>query len=149
MNLPEHSHVNFAVPSVNVLSLYHAKDVESQIPKSIPPGVLHLIIELLNNDQSNEYMLCADGKKVTTGVDSKGWDVYIIDLRDYSRMSQPKIMTSNTPSLGQMMPLTHLTEAVHRTIWYTKAQFELMTLYTCVIHAILFWYDKILVSICA
>ena len=70
----EKSKINFAVPSTNVISDFNISEV--QIPKVVPPGVLEQIIRTLReSSDENEYMLCADGKQVTSGIDSKGGDV--------------------------------------------------------------------------
>ena len=70
----EKSKINFAVPSTNVISDFNISEV--QVLKVVPLGVLEQIIRTLReSDDENEYMLCADGKKVTSGIDSKGGDV--------------------------------------------------------------------------
>ena len=70
----EKSKINFAVPSTNVISDFNISEV--QVPNIVPPGVLEQIIRTLRESgDENEYMLCADGKQVTSGIDSKGGDV--------------------------------------------------------------------------
>jgi hypothetical protein len=70
----EKSKINFAVPSTNVISDFNISEV--QVPNVVPPGVLEQIIRTLRESgDENEYMLCADGKQVTSGIDSKGGDV--------------------------------------------------------------------------
>jgi hypothetical protein len=76
----EKSERNFAVPSVSSLIDYSSKS--SDIPKLIQPGVLEPVLAALGCHQEREFMLCADGKKVTTGVDSKGGDVNMFSFED-------------------------------------------------------------------
>ena len=70
----EKSNINFAVLSINVISDFSISEV--QVPKVVPPGVLEQIIRTLRESgDENVYMLCPDGKNVTSGIDSKGDDV--------------------------------------------------------------------------
>ncbi|CAC5412156.1 unnamed protein product [Mytilus coruscus] len=67
---PQDARINFAVPSQKILSDFIAIDLD--IPKTTSPGILYPVLNMLHNQQNDEFMLCADGKMVTAGVDGKG-----------------------------------------------------------------------------
>ena len=70
---PEHALINFAVPSIQTLSTFNIGDFD--IPTQISPGVIDPILDSIGKSDGDAFMLCADGKKVTAGVDVKGGDV--------------------------------------------------------------------------
>ena len=78
--LDNNQDINFAVPTVTSLSDFAVGDFD--IPSVTKPGIIHPIINTLSGLGSSEYMLCADGKKVTAGVDSKGGDVDMFGHED-------------------------------------------------------------------
>lgn len=51
------------------------------------PGVLHPILDALQTQGANEYMMCADAKKVTAGVDIVGGDVDMFGYEDGTFLS--------------------------------------------------------------
>jgi hypothetical protein len=68
--------INFAVPSVQRLTEFNTSN--AVLGKTVPPGVLYPVVEALkasDHFKDSEYMLCADAKKVTAGIDAKGGDV--------------------------------------------------------------------------
>ena len=68
--ISEKTKINFAIPSINILSDFNSTNL---LDKVVPPGILTPIIDTLPTD--DEYMLCADAKKVTAGIDTRGGDV--------------------------------------------------------------------------
>lgn len=51
------------------------------------PGVLHPILDALQTQGANEYMMCADAKKVTACVDIVGGDVDMSGYEDGTSLS--------------------------------------------------------------
>lgn len=49
--------------------------------------MLHPILDALQTQGANEYMMCADAKKVTAGVDIVGWDVDMFGYEDGTSLS--------------------------------------------------------------
>lgn len=73
---PKNALINFAVPSIGQLTEFRTSNVH--LKNTIPPGILFPVIDALKSSdvvKDNEYMLCADAKKVTAGIDTKGGDV--------------------------------------------------------------------------
>ena len=58
---PEKSKINFAVPSESVL-----RYISRKLPKVIPPGKIHQLLDLLSDQK--DVVLMADGKLVTKGL---------------------------------------------------------------------------------
>lgn len=65
--------INFAVPSLTILQQFQINDFD--IPKEIKTGVIYQILDALQTSGDKEYMMCADAKKVTAGVNKNGGDV--------------------------------------------------------------------------
>ena len=53
--------INFIVPSVNVLSNFNISDID--LSGSLRPGILHPILDALQAQEGNEFMMCADAKR--------------------------------------------------------------------------------------
>jgi hypothetical protein len=70
---PELSSINFAVPSIQTLSTFNIGEFDT--PSKIEPGMINPIMDTLGKCQDNVFILCADAKKVTAGVDGNGGDV--------------------------------------------------------------------------
>ena len=81
--------INFAVPSTDSLANFNIGGIE--IPKHIQTGVMNLIISALENGTEKEFMMCADGKKITSGIDNKGGDVDMFDYEDGLPLKERKI----------------------------------------------------------
>ena len=62
--------INFIV---NVLFDFKVSDIDLSGPLST--GILNPILDALQAQEGNEFMMCADVKKVTAGVDIVGGDV--------------------------------------------------------------------------
>lgn len=85
--------INFAVPSLSSLSEFAVSSFD--IPSSIEPGVIKPVLETLSALGPGQYMLCADGKKVTSGVDSKGGDVDMFGYEDGTPLYEKKQKLEN------------------------------------------------------
>ncbi|KAK3096582.1 hypothetical protein FSP39_001484 [Pinctada imbricata] len=95
------STVNFAVPSMNIITEYNFGTIE--IPTEISPGVLSLILSTLGDGEEREVMLCADRKKVTSGIDSKGGDVDMLNFEDHETVGHRKAeLQSQTSILNEI-----------------------------------------------
>jgi hypothetical protein len=57
---PQRTSINFAVPNVNSVNNFDA--LETNIPKTISPGIITQTLNLLSRDKT--YVLSVDGKKV-------------------------------------------------------------------------------------
>ena len=67
---PSESAINFVVPDKKSLE---GTDVSDSL-KGIDPGILQIMIGMLNDDdskQTNTYKMCFDGKKLNAGVDGQ------------------------------------------------------------------------------
>ena len=65
---PKDAKINFAVPNVSSLENFKVSDID--LPKRMPTGVIEPVVQSLSSViETTAYMLCADGKKVTAGVD--------------------------------------------------------------------------------
>ncbi|KAK3085496.1 hypothetical protein FSP39_004241 [Pinctada imbricata] len=71
--LSKNSGINFAVPDLKILSSF--QENVFQVPKTLNTGCLSHILDKIQPCNGDSYMLCADAKKVTTGLDAKGGDV--------------------------------------------------------------------------
>lgn len=67
------ANINFAVPSIKTLSSFNL--CEFDIPSKIEAGIIDPILDTLGKCNENVFILCADAKKVTAGVDGTGGDV--------------------------------------------------------------------------
>jgi hypothetical protein len=61
---PQRTSINFAVPNVNSVNNFDA--LETNIPKTISPGIITQTLNLLSRDKT--YVLSVDGKKVAPGL---------------------------------------------------------------------------------
>ena len=96
--LPENANINFAVPNLGSLSQFTICEVG--VPVSIPPGILLPVIQALGESVENKFMLCADAKKVTAGVDTKGGDVDMFGYEDgFSLRERKEKVDSEVASL--------------------------------------------------
>jgi hypothetical protein len=77
---PTDALINFAVPSITTIDRFQVSDINTD--KIIPTGIILPSLTTLQALPENEYMLCADGKKVTAGFDSKGGDVDMFSFED-------------------------------------------------------------------
>ena len=87
---PEKAQINFAVPSIHRLSEFNTSN--AVFDKTVPPGVLYPVIEALKTSsyfKDNKYMLCADAKKVTAGIDTEG-DVGMFGHKRNKKLTERK-----------------------------------------------------------
>ena len=89
--------INFAVPSTDSLANFNIGGID--IPKHMRTGVLSPIISALENGTEKEFMMCADGKKITSGIDNKGGDVDMFDYEDGMPLKERKIHLENQLSV--------------------------------------------------
>ena len=86
---PDNAQINFAVPSRSVL--YKSDHVSLEIPKRLEPGCLNPILDQFSSSHGESYMLCADGKKVTAGLDKHGGgDVDMFGHEDGETLTERK-----------------------------------------------------------
>ena len=85
---PDKSSINFAVPDLKALS--GNNEIGFQIPKRLDTGCLTQILDKISPCVGDSYMLCADGKKVTSGLDSKGGDVDMFGCEDGVKLGDKK-----------------------------------------------------------
>ena len=86
---PENARINFAVPSVNTLEQFMITYVE--MPNRMPAGIIQPVLDSIADAPKNlTYMLCADGKKVTAGIDKIGGDVDMFGFEDKLTLSERK-----------------------------------------------------------
>ena len=79
------------VPSIGVISQFSVSNISDiDLSDSMQPGVLHPILDALQTQEEDEYMLCADAKKVTSGVDKVGGDVDMFAYEDGVTLSTRK-----------------------------------------------------------
>ena len=84
---PKDAKINFAVPSVSSLESFRISDIE--LPKRMPTGVIEPVLQSLSSiNETTAYMLCADGKKVTAGIDMVGGDVDMFSFEDGEKLSE-------------------------------------------------------------
>ena len=67
------SRINFAVPDTKSLNEYKRSSFD--IPKRMETGCLPNVLDNINAQPEDSFMLCADAKKVTSGLDNSGGDV--------------------------------------------------------------------------
>lgn len=80
--------INFIVPSIGVLSNFNVRKID--LSGQLKPGVLHPMFDVLQTQGANEYLMCADAKKVTAGVDIVGGDVDMFGYEDGTFLSERK-----------------------------------------------------------
>ena len=91
---PEEGKINFAVPSVTNLEKFKVTEVE--LPGRMPTGVIEPVLDCLaERSCETAYMLCADGKKVTAGVDKAGGDVDMFGYEDGIKLNERKSRLEN------------------------------------------------------
>lgn len=93
---PKNAQINFAVPSIGQLTEFRTSNVH--LKNTIPPGILFPVIDALKSSdvvKDNEYMLCADAKKVTAGIDTKGGDVDMFGHERGEKLTERKEKLSN------------------------------------------------------
>ena len=70
---PEYAKINFAVPSVTTLEKFNVTEID--LPGRMPTRVIEPVLECIAESSGDTaYKLCADGKKVTAGVES-AWPI--------------------------------------------------------------------------
>ena len=79
--------INFAVPSVSSLESFKVSEID--LPTRMPTGVIEPVLKSLSSvSDTNAYMLCADGKKVTAGIDKVGGDVDMFGFEDGEKIRE-------------------------------------------------------------
>ena len=108
--------INFAVPSVQTLSTFNIGDFD--IPAQISPGVIEPILDTLGKTCNEAFLLCADGKKVTAGVDAKGGDVNMfgyeggipLDVRESTYQNEKQLLDHLVSLFGSIDGKNELTD---------------------------------------
>ncbi|XP_062589952.1 uncharacterized protein LOC134251563 [Saccostrea cucullata] len=97
----ESSQINFVVPSAGVLSQFNVSNVD--LNETLQPGILHPVLDALQVQEESEFMLCADAKKVTAGVDQIGGDVNMFGHEDgYSFFQRNKTFTDEIQNVNEI-----------------------------------------------
>ena len=66
---PSNSFINFAVPRIDVIRNFTPCSFFEDIPKELPPGIIHGSIELKARTAPHmSYILSVDGKRVAAGL---------------------------------------------------------------------------------
>ena len=72
------------------------KVTEVELPGQMPTGVIEPVLDCLaERSCETAYMLCADGKKVTAGVDKAGGDVDMFGYEDGIKLNERKSRLEN------------------------------------------------------
>jgi hypothetical protein len=80
---PSTARINFAVPSINIIENFDITDTNTSMSKRMPAGVIdHIVDSIEKSVQVKRFMLCADAKKVTAGIDKQGGDVDMFGFED-------------------------------------------------------------------
>jgi hypothetical protein len=93
---PSAARINFAVPSINVIEEFVVSESSTSMSKKMPAGVIEPIIESIQMSvQDKRFMLCADAKKVTAGIDRQGGDVDLFGFEDGETLAERQKRLSN------------------------------------------------------
>ena len=66
---PDASHLNFAVPAINVLANFNGCSSLNNSPREVSPGVIEDAIDMKAKGNKNvSYILSVDGKKVASKI---------------------------------------------------------------------------------
>ena len=83
---PQHSRINFAVPSRTVIAQY--KPTQVHVPDEVPPGIIQDSVDMA--DTTKSYVLSMDGKKLAPGLSRDKGDINLFGFEPAESLESTK-----------------------------------------------------------